>query len=151
MSIPPKTPSKEGTTHLWERAGGDGQDHDFPRRLRRHLLRLALPPSLHGWGAIVNVYFKNQQPIFLSEGFARTGAVLSSVTGCLVFQSGLMLRCTSACCSTAQKHINRLLVAECFAVKNLLTSYLFILLWKIFWNLEKYGIYFPNFHFFNNY
>ena len=28
----------------------------------------------------------------VGPGFARTGAVLSSVTGCLVFQSGLLLR-----------------------------------------------------------
>ena len=76
--------------------------------------------------------------------------MLSSVTGCLVLQSGLMLRCTIKVL-VAQVLINRLLVAECFAVKNLLTSYLFILLWKIFWNLEKFGIYFQNFHFFNNY
>ena len=40
------------------------------------------------------IFFKDQHQAFLSKGFARTGAVLSSVTGCLVFQSGLMLRCT---------------------------------------------------------
>ena len=31
----------------------------------------------------------------IDPGFARTGAVLSSVTGCLVFQSGLLLRLVS--------------------------------------------------------
>ena len=37
-------------------------------------------------------------------GFARTGVVLSSVTGCLVFQSSLLLRAALKLAHTGEPH-----------------------------------------------